>query len=52
MIELPFMGNGEHSYEPLDLIHYDVCGPLSINAKGGFAYFITFIDDHSRFGYL
>ena len=52
MIEFPFMGNGEHAYEPLDLIHYDVCGPLSINSKGGFAYFITFIDDHSRFGYL
>ena len=46
------MGKGEHAYGPLYLIHSDVCGPLSINARGGFIYFITFIDDHSRFGYL
>ena len=47
MIELPFMGNGEHAYGPLDLIHSDVCGPLSINARGGFVYFITLIDNCS-----
>ncbi|KAL0355590.1 UNVERIFIED_CONTAM: hypothetical protein Sradi_4005900 [Sesamum radiatum] len=29
----------------------NVCGPLSIPAKGGFFYFITFTDDHSRYGY-
>ena len=52
MIEFPFMGKGEHAYGPLDLIHSDVCGPLSINARGGFIYFITFINDHSRFRYL
>ena len=46
MIKLPFMGKGEHDYGPLDLKHSDVCGPLSINAKGGFVYFIPFIDDH------
>ena len=43
MTELPFMGKGEHAYGPLDLIHSDVCGPMSINAKGGFVYFITFM---------
>ena len=37
---------------PLDLLYSDVCGPLSINSRGGFVYFITFIDDHSLFGYL
>ena len=45
MIELPFMGKGEHSYRPLDLIHFVVCGPLSNNARDGFVYFITFIND-------
>ncbi|KAL0405529.1 UNVERIFIED_CONTAM: hypothetical protein Slati_3866800 [Sesamum latifolium] len=29
-----------------------VCGPLSIPARGGFSYFITFTDDHSRYGYV
>ncbi|KAL0458389.1 UNVERIFIED_CONTAM: hypothetical protein Slati_0466100 [Sesamum latifolium] len=30
----------------------NVCGPLSIPARGGFSYFITFIDDHSRYDYV
>ncbi|RVW12961.1 Retrovirus-related Pol polyprotein from transposon TNT 1-94 [Vitis vinifera] len=36
----------------LDLIHTDICGPLSPTALGGYKYFITFIDDFSRFGYV
>ena len=47
MIELPFMGKGEHPYGQLYLIHSNVCGPLSINVRGGFIYFITFVDDRS-----
>ena len=34
----------------LELIHTNVCGPISPNAMGGFKYFVTFIDDYSRFG--
>ena len=34
----------------LELIHIDVCGPISPNVMGGFKYFITFISNHSRFG--
>ncbi|KAL0313253.1 UNVERIFIED_CONTAM: Retrovirus-related Pol polyprotein from transposon RE2 [Sesamum radiatum] len=30
----------------------DVCGPLSILCRGGFSYFTTFTDDHSRYGYV
>ncbi|KAL0355495.1 UNVERIFIED_CONTAM: Copia protein [Sesamum radiatum] len=30
----------------------NVCRPLSIPARGGFSYFITFTDDHSRYGYV
>ena len=36
----------------LELVHSDVCGPMSIQARGGFEYFITFADDFSRFGYV
>ncbi|KAL0445522.1 UNVERIFIED_CONTAM: Transposon Ty2-DR3 Gag-Pol polyprotein [Sesamum latifolium] len=36
----------------LDLVHTDVCGPLSIPARGGFSYFITFTDDRSRYDYV
>ncbi|RVW87069.1 Retrovirus-related Pol polyprotein from transposon TNT 1-94 [Vitis vinifera] len=36
----------------LDLIHTDICGPLTPTALGGYKYFITFIDDFSRYGYV
>ena len=52
MTKLHFKGNGERVDGLLDLIHTDVCGPMSVHARGGFIYFITFIDDHPRYGYL
>ena len=52
MTKLPFKGKGERTKGLLDLIHTDVCGPMFMHAKGGFVYFITFIDDYSRYGYL
>lgn len=36
----------------LELVHSNVCGPMSTQARGGYEYFITFIDDYSRFGYV
>ena len=45
MTKLPFKGKGERASGPLDLIHTNVCGPMSMHAKGGFIYFITLIDD-------
>ena len=47
MIELPFMGKSEHAYGLLYLLHSNNYSPLSINSRGGFIYFITFIDDPS-----
>ena len=35
--------------KPLELVHSDVCGPMSVDSIGGSRYFITFIDDYSRF---
>ncbi|KAJ9557211.1 hypothetical protein OSB04_011825, partial [Centaurea solstitialis] len=32
----------------LEIIHTDVCGPFSHEARGGYRYFITFTDDFSR----
>ena len=32
----------------LDLVHSDVCGPMTVSTFGGACYFVTFIDDHSR----
>ena len=40
------------SNELLGLVHSDVYGPISVSARGGFSYFVTFTDDHSRYGYV
>ena len=52
MAKFPFKGNDELANGPLDLIHSDVCGPMFTHVRGGFIYFITFINDHSWDGYL
>jgi len=36
----------------LELIHTDICGPITPTSTGGYRYFITFIDDYSRFGWI
>ncbi|KAL0445691.1 UNVERIFIED_CONTAM: hypothetical protein Slati_1697000 [Sesamum latifolium] len=52
MTKKPIIGQRAISNGVLDLIHIEVCGPLSTPARGGFSYFITFTDDHSRYGYV
>ena len=52
MTKTPFKGFVERATDLLEIIHTDVCGPMSIPARGGFLYFITFTDDISRFGYI
>ncbi|WKA03425.1 hypothetical protein VitviT2T_021533 [Vitis vinifera] len=39
-----------HTRKPgmLDLVYYDVCGPMKTKTLGGSLYFVTFIYDHSR----
>ena len=48
----PFKAIGYRAKEVLDLVHTDLCRPMSTNARGGYEYFITFIDDYSRHGYI
>ena len=52
MTKRPFSAKGKRSKEPLRLVHSDVCGPLSVQARGSYEYFFTFIDDYSRYGYV
>ena len=51
MTKIHFTGHSERTDDLLGLIHSDVCGPLSFNARGGFQYFITFTDNFS-YGYV
>ena len=48
----PFIRQMARANNILEIIHSDVCGPFSEMARGGFYYFITFIDDLSRYGHL
>ena len=42
----------ERSSEPLELIHTDVCDMNIVQSRGGKKYFVTFIDDSTRFCYV
>ena len=33
----------EQATDLLEIIHTDVCGPMSVEARGGYHYFLTFI---------
>ena len=37
---------------PLELIHSNICGPMSVRARHGATYFITFIDDYTLYGHI
>lgn len=45
---LPFESSSWRASEKLQLIHTDVCGPMSETSLNGSRYFIIFIDDFSR----
>ena len=52
MTKTPFSGIMERAKDLMEIIHTDVCGPMNIEARGGYRYFLTFIDDLSRYGYI
>jgi Reverse transcriptase (RNA-dependent DNA polymerase)/gag-polypeptide of LTR copia-type/Integrase core domain/GAG-pre-integrase domain len=41
--------SGYRATHPLELVHSDVCGPMQNTSFGGSKYFITFIDDYTRY---
>ncbi|KAJ9546872.1 hypothetical protein OSB04_019415 [Centaurea solstitialis] len=52
MTKQPFNKDNERATDLLEIIHTDMCGPFSHEARGGYRYFITFTDDFSRYGYV
>jgi len=36
----------------LELVHADVCGPMSVESLGGSRYFLLFTDDYSRMSWV
>ena len=49
----PFKSTGARSTKDLlELIHSDVCGPMPTASIGGAKYFVTFIDDFTRYCFV
>ena len=42
----------ERNSNPLNLVHTDICDMKSTPSRGGKKYFITFIDDCTRYCYV
>ena len=47
-----FKAKGYRAKEVLDLVHTDLCRPISTSARGGYEYFVPFIDNYARYGYI
>jgi len=46
----PFKGSHEvQTTGKLQLVHSDVCGPMSVSSVGGSRYFVSFTDDFTRY---
>ena len=43
---------GKRADEPLELVHSDVCGKINAKSFGGAEYFLTFIDDKTRYTWV
>ena len=52
MTKTPFSGTMERATDLLEIIHTDVCDPMSVKARGVYRYFLTFTDALSRYGYI
>jgi len=44
----PFPSSTTRTSRPLELVHSDVHGPLSVQTHSGFRYWVIFIDDYTR----
>ena len=52
MTKTTFSGTMERATDLLEIIDTDVCGPMNIEAHDRYHYFLIFIDDLSRDGYI
>ena len=48
MTNTPCFSMMKRASDLLEMIHTDVCGPMNVEARGGYRYFLTFTDDLSR----
>jgi len=46
----PFSAKWYKAKDFLELVHIDICGPVNIQTRGGYEYFVAFTDDNSKYG--
>ena len=46
MTKTPFSRTMERANDLLEIIHTDVCGLMSVEARSGYHYFLAFTDEH------
>ena len=49
---LPFTDSTSHSIHPFDIVHMDIWGPISSPSVHGHRYFLTVVDDFSRYTWI
>jgi len=47
--QVPYKSSSKRAKEKLGLVHSDICGPMNTTSIGGSKYFVTFIDDYTRY---
>ena len=52
MTKRPFKAKGYRATKPLELVHTDVCGPMGVQARAGYEYFVIVTDDYSTYGFV
>ena len=52
MTKTPFSGTMERANNLLEIIHTNVCGLMSVDARGKYHYFLIFSDDLSIYEYI
>jgi len=50
--KLPFCISTKRAMNKFDILHFDIWGPLSIKSIDGHSYFLTVVDDYSRFVWI
>lgn len=48
-VSLPYEPASTRTCLPLELVHSDLCGPITPASKGGAKYIATFLDDYTKF---
>ncbi|KAL3634075.1 hypothetical protein CASFOL_021129 [Castilleja foliolosa] len=50
--KLPFNASTSQSLSAFDLVHTDLWGPAPLDSVNGYKYYVTYVDDHSKFTWI